>query len=58
MDFAFVLRSLPLLLEGLQLTIALAGLALVGAALGGIVVAMARRSAFAPVRACRSPSSR
>jgi His/Glu/Gln/Arg/opine family amino acid ABC transporter permease subunit len=51
MDFAFVLRSLPLLLEGLQLTLALAGLALIGAALGGIVVVMARRSVLAPVRA-------
>ena len=51
MDFAFILRSLPLLLEGLQLTLALAGLALVGAALGGIVVALARRSPLAPLRA-------
>jgi polar amino acid transport system permease protein len=51
MDTAFLLRILPVLLEGLEITVALTGLALVGAAIGGLVVVAGRRSRFAAVRA-------
>ena len=51
MDIAFLLRILPALLEGLQVTVELTAIALVGAALGGLVVAAGRRSRFTPVRA-------
>ena len=51
MDTAFLLRILPALLEGLEITVALTALALVGAALGGFVVVGGRRSRFAAVRA-------
>ena len=51
MDAAFLLRSLPALLEGLEITVALTALALVGAAVGGFVVLAGRRSRLAAVRA-------
>ncbi len=51
MDVAFLLRILPALLEGLQVTVALTAIALVGAATGGFVVLAGRRSRFAAVRA-------
>jgi polar amino acid transport system permease protein len=51
MDTAFLLRILPALLEGLEITVALTAIALVGAALGGFVVLAGRRSRFAAVRA-------
>lgn len=51
MDTAFLLRILPVLLEGLEITVALTGLALVGAAVGGLIVVAGRRSRFAAVRA-------
>jgi His/Glu/Gln/Arg/opine family amino acid ABC transporter permease subunit len=50
-DFNFVLRNLPLLREGLEITVALAALSLVGAALGGLVVMAARRSRYRIPRA-------
>jgi His/Glu/Gln/Arg/opine family amino acid ABC transporter permease subunit len=51
MDVAFLLRILPPLLEGLEITVAMTALALAGAALGGLVVVAGRRSRFAAVRA-------
>ncbi|CAN5921819.1 amino acid ABC transporter permease [soil metagenome] len=51
MDTAFLLRILPALLEGLEITVALTAIALVGAALGGFVVLAGRRSRYAAVRA-------
>ena len=51
MDTAFLLRILPALLEGLEITVALTALALVGAAIGGLIVVAGRRSRFAAVRA-------
>ena len=51
MDFAFILRILPPLLQGLEITVELTALALIGAALGGLVVASGRRSRIAAVRA-------
>jgi His/Glu/Gln/Arg/opine family amino acid ABC transporter permease subunit len=51
MDVAFMLRILPPLLQGLEITVALTAIALVGAALGGLVVVAGRRSRFMPVRA-------
>ena len=51
MDAAFLLRILPALLEGLEITVALTALALVGAAVGGFVVLAGRRSRLAAVRA-------
>lgn len=51
MDVAFMLRILPPLLQGLEITLALTALALIGAALGGLVVVSARRSRFFPIRA-------
>jgi len=51
MDLAFMLRILPPLLQGLEITVALTAIALVGAALGGLVVVAGRRSRFMPVRA-------
>jgi polar amino acid transport system permease protein len=51
MDVAFLLRILPALLEGVEITVALTAIALVGAALGGLVVVSARRSRFAVLRA-------
>jgi His/Glu/Gln/Arg/opine family amino acid ABC transporter permease subunit len=51
MDIAFLLRILPALLEGLEITVALTAIALVGAAIGGFVVLAGRRSRFAAVRA-------
>jgi polar amino acid transport system permease protein len=51
MDFAFILRILPPLLEGLEITAEMTAIALVGAALGGLVVVSGRRSRFATVRA-------
>jgi len=51
MDIAFMLRILPPLLQGLEITVALTAIALVGAALGGLVVVAGRRSRFMPVRA-------
>jgi His/Glu/Gln/Arg/opine family amino acid ABC transporter permease subunit len=51
MDVAFLLRILPPLLEGLEITVAMTALALAGAALGGLVVVTGRRSRFAAVRA-------
>lgn len=51
MDTAFLLRILPALLEGLEITVALTAIALVGAALGGFVVLAGRRSRIAAVRA-------
>jgi His/Glu/Gln/Arg/opine family amino acid ABC transporter permease subunit len=51
MDVAFLLRILPPLLEGLEITVAMTALALAGAALGGLVVLAGRRSRFAAVRA-------
>lgn len=51
MDLAFLQRSLPVLLEGLELTVVLAALAIAGAAAGGFVVMAGRRSRVAPVRA-------
>ena len=51
MDTAFLLRILPALLEGLEITVALTAIALVGAAVGGLVVAAGRRSRLASVRA-------
>jgi His/Glu/Gln/Arg/opine family amino acid ABC transporter permease subunit len=47
MDVAFLLRILPPLLQGLEIT----AIALVGAAFGGLVVAAGRRSRIAPIRA-------
>jgi len=46
-----MLRILPPLLQGLEITVALTAIALVGAALGGLVVVAGRRSRFMPVRA-------
>ena len=51
MDVAFLLRILPPLLQGLEITVALTAIALVGAAFGGLVVAGGRRSRIAPIRA-------
>ena len=51
MDTAFLLRILPDLLEGVKITVALTAIALVGAAVGGLVVAAGRRSRLASVRA-------
>lgn len=51
MDVAFLLRILPPLLQGLEITVALTAIALVGAALGGLVVVAGRRSRFMSVRA-------
>ena len=51
MDTAFLLRILPDLLEGVKITVALTAIALVGAAVGGLVVAAGRRSRLAPLRA-------
>ena len=51
MDVAFLLRILPPLLQGLEITVAMTALALVGAALGGLIVVAGRRSRFTPVRA-------
>ncbi|MDB5487328.1 MAG: glutamine-binding periplasmic protein of glutamine transporter [Reyranella sp.] len=51
MDIAFLLRILPVLLEGLEITVALTAIALVGAAIGGFIVVAGRRSRFAAVRA-------
>jgi polar amino acid transport system permease protein len=51
MDVAFLLRILPPLLQGLEITVAMTALALVGAALGGLIVVAGRRSRFAAVRA-------
>ena len=51
MDVAFLLRILPPLLQGLEITVALTAIALVGAAIGGLIVAAGRRSRFAAVRA-------
>ena len=51
MDTAFLLRILPARLEGLEITVALTALALVGAAIGGLIVVAGRRSRFAAVRA-------
>ena len=50
MDVAFLLRILPPLLQGLEITVAMTALALVGAALGGLIVVAGRRSRFAAVR--------
>jgi len=50
MDLAFLLRILPPLLQGLEITVAMTALALVGAALGGLIVVAGRRSRFAAVR--------
>jgi His/Glu/Gln/Arg/opine family amino acid ABC transporter permease subunit len=54
MDVAFLLRILPPLLQGLEITVELTAIALVGAALGGLVVVAGRRSRFAAVRAVTS----
>lgn len=51
MDLGYIGRSLPVLLEGLRVTVALASLSLLGAALGGLVVAWGRRSSAWPLRA-------
>jgi polar amino acid transport system permease protein len=51
MDLAFILRILPPLLQGLEITVALTALALIGAASGGLVVAAGRRSRYTAVRA-------
>src|SRR5258708_5981789 len=51
MDFAFVPRIVPLLLEGLRLTVILTIVALAGAAIGGLVVVAGRRSRSRLVRA-------
>lgn len=51
MDFNLILRNLLLLREGLECTIALAALSLVGAAIGGMVVMSARRSRYRSPRA-------
>jgi len=51
MDVAFLLRILPPLLQGLEITVAMTALALVGAAVGGLIVVAGRRSRFTPVRA-------
>ena len=51
MDVAFLLRILPPLLQGLEITAAMTVLALAGAALGGLIVVAGRRSRFAAVRA-------
>jgi His/Glu/Gln/Arg/opine family amino acid ABC transporter permease subunit len=50
MDFNFIARSLPALSGGILLTIQLAALAIVGAALGGLVVLAARRSSHPVIR--------
>ena len=50
MDFAFIPRLVPLLLEGLRLTVILTMVALAGAAIGGLVVVAGRRSRSRPVR--------
>lgn len=50
MDVAFLLRILPDLLEGLKTTVALTAIALVGAAIGGLLVVAGRRSRLAAVR--------
>jgi polar amino acid transport system permease protein len=50
MDFAFLQRSLPVLVEGVELTLMLAVVSIAGAATGGFVVMAARRSGLRPIR--------
>jgi len=50
MDLRLILRILPDLLEGLKLTVALAACSLLGAAIGGVAVMLARRSSLTLVR--------
>lgn len=50
MNLAFILNNAPLLMEGAAMTVALAIGALLGATLGGGVVAFLRMSRYAPLR--------
>ncbi|GLK82418.1 amino acid ABC transporter permease [Ancylobacter defluvii] len=50
MDFGFILNNAPLLMEGAAMTVALAIGALLGATIGGGVVAGLRMSRHAPLR--------
>lgn len=50
MDFAFIRTNAPFLLEGAAMTVALAGLALLGATLGGVLVAGLTTSRLTPLR--------
>ena len=50
MDFGFILNNAPLLMEGAAMTVALAIGALLGATIGGGVVAGLRMSRYAPLR--------
>lgn len=51
LDFNFIARSLPVFVEGLRLTVILSVLAFLLAAIWGLVVVAARRSAFRPIAA-------
>jgi His/Glu/Gln/Arg/opine family amino acid ABC transporter permease subunit len=50
-DYAFIARSLPLFLDGLQLTVFIGAVAIVGAALGGALVAALTMSSSRALRA-------
>lgn len=49
-DFGVIARALPLLWEGMQITLLLTGLGIVGGIALGVLLAMMRRSAIAPLR--------
>lgn len=48
-DFGVIVKSLPFLWEGLQLSLLLTGLAIVGGIILGTLLALARLSGFAPL---------
>jgi glutamate/aspartate transport system permease protein len=48
-DFGVIIKSLPFLWEGLQLSLLLTGLAIVGGIILGTLLALARLSGFAPL---------
>jgi His/Glu/Gln/Arg/opine family amino acid ABC transporter permease subunit len=50
LDFSFVQRNLPLFLDGMVITVQLAGLSIAIALVWGLAVALARRSRLAPLR--------
>lgn len=52
MDLAFLQRGLPQLWEGTLVTVQLGAVALLGAGVGGLAVAGARRSSWQPLRIC------
>ncbi|WP_306225813.1 amino acid ABC transporter permease [Bosea beijingensis] len=49
-DFGVIARALPLLWEGMQITLLLTALGIVGGIALGVLLAMMRRSAIAPLR--------